>query len=68
MNRVCPVSCMIVKNAIKAHEERGVAMGEYIDYHKESNAYCMMCTRNEASKLPAHMRKDNGGVSDGDTD
>ena len=63
MNRVCPLSCKIVKGAIKAYEERGVVMGEYIDYHKESNSYCLMCARNEKSTLPVHMRRDNGVAS-----
>lgn len=49
---MCPLACKIVKDAIKAHEERGVIMQEFIDYSKEYNAYCRMCIRNERSVLP----------------
>ncbi len=57
---ICPVTCKIVKEAIKAHDERGVIMAEYIDYYKACNAYCLMCTRNEkSSDLPPHLRMDN---------
>lgn len=44
---MCPLNCEIVKKAIKAHEERGIVMAEYIDYHKGSNALCAMCKNNE---------------------
>lgn len=57
---MCPLTCRIVKAAIKAHEERGVCMGEYIDMHKDVNPYCQLCTRNEKSKMPEHLKGDNG--------
>ena len=55
---MCPLTCEIVKDAIKANEERGVVMAEYIDYHKEHNALCAMCERNEKSNAPKHLMRD----------
>lgn len=57
---MCPLTCKIVKEAIQAHEERGVVMVEYVERHKECYAYCLMCTRNDHSTLPEHMKKDMG--------
>ena len=48
---MCPLTCQIVKDAIKRHEEAGICMGEYIDYMKDGLMYCQMCTRNEKSTL-----------------
>lgn len=52
---MCPLTCSTVKEAIKAHEERGVIIGEYIDYFKQHNVKCQMCIRNEHSTLPKHL-------------
>ena len=57
---MCPLTCKIVKEAIKRHEEAGICMQEYIDYQKDGLVYCQMCTRNEKSTLPKHLKTDNG--------
>ena len=55
---MCPLTCGIVKDAIQKHEEFGVIIGEYIDYHKRHNALCLLCKRNELSSMPEHLKKD----------
>lgn len=56
---MCPLNCSIVQKAITAHEERGIVMGEFIEYHKKTNAQCLTCCRNEQSKWPEHLQQDN---------
>lgn len=55
---MCPLTCEIVQESVKAHEERGVIMGEYVDYHKRHCAKCLMCDRNEFSTLPYDIPDD----------
>lgn len=57
---MCPLTCNTVKDAIKAHDERGVVIHEYLDDFKRFNTKCQMCMRNEYSTLP-----DNFKVFDG---
>ena len=60
---MCPDNCKIVKDAQKAHEERGVSVREYVEYFKESNALCALCTHNEkAGHELEHLKTD---VSEG---
>lgn len=60
---MCPDNCKIVKDAQKAHEERGVDVREYVEYFKESNALCALCTHNEkAGHELDHLKTD---VSEG---
>lgn len=48
---MCPLNCEVVKEAIKAHEERGLIMGQYVDWHKEHDDRCKECERNERMQL-----------------
>lgn len=58
-NNICPINCKIVKNAIKAHEQSGAIMGEYVDYHKKHCTFCHLCIRNEyADKSLSHLMSD----------
>jgi hypothetical protein len=61
---ICPVTCQIVKEAIRAHEEWGASMIEYIERQKDDNGYCQMCDRNDKSTLPSFLKRDNGRYSD----
>ena len=45
--KICPFSCQIVRDAIKAHQECGVVMAEYLDYQKQTNALCALCNCND---------------------
>ena len=45
---ICPLTCPVVKSALKAHEERGVVIAEYIDYFKKHGKICSVCARNDA--------------------
>lgn len=49
---MCPLTCKIVKQAIKAHEERGVIMQEFVECHKVNSDYCAKCTRNNKAVEP----------------
>ena len=44
---MCPLTCEVVKEAIKVHEERGVIMGMYVDEKKRIDERCQLCARNE---------------------
>lgn len=60
---MCSASCKIVKEAVKAFNERGVCMSEFIDLHKEENAFCQLCNRNEKACMPEHLLSDMSIVS-----
>lgn len=49
---MCPLTCEVVKEAIRLHEERGIIMGKYIDEMKSGDGYCHLCTRNEKAITP----------------
>lgn len=51
---MCPISCEIVKLAIKAHEECGAIIGQYVEDKKRSDGYCHLCTRNEFAISPIY--------------
>lgn len=59
---MCPLTCKTVQEAIRRHDESGIVMQEYVDYHKKFNARCQLCTRNEyAANSPLkHLQMDLG--------
>ena len=61
---ICLLTCPIVKDAIEKNKKLGIEIGKSIDYSKEHCAYCLMCSRNEKSDWPDHLKIDNSKGGD----